>query len=459
MENQVLESKEQSITKYLLDKTDFEIIQSENDDYLFLADSLRLFKITNSKTEEYLKLCNENDIAGTFLSDEEIFSFGTYLKQDEKQEPESAPVFDYNFLILNIVGGCNLACKYCFAETTGNYKSMSLETARKAIDNMLSQKNEINEYSIYYFGGEPLLKKELLREITEYAYNEIVLKRNKTINFLINTNATLIDDKAVELFRKYKFKVTVSIDGPMEIHDENRVYHNGKGSFNKVIEKVNVLKSNNIATNLRATFSPKIKNLVSVFVFFETLQFPYAYSFTLTNDYKSNRADTHFSNRQLEEINLELRAVMDYFVAKIINRETVFCTGLFRKIGTVTNKVRRTYSCEAGRRSITVDETGTYFACQNMIPYKHANMGDVNTNINYWQRRQFMAKNITTITQCRNCSIRNLCLGGCEVERINSGDGLDKQMCDFFKMEWKNILYANVRLMELKGFGKNFSSN
>ena len=200
-----------------------------------------------------------------------------------------------------------------------------------------------------------------MQKITEYAYSEIAVKRNKTINFLINTNATLISEEIVELFRKYRFRVTVSIDGYREIHDENRIYHNGKGSFSMVTEKIGMLKNNNVTTN----------------------------------------------------------------------------------------------SCEAGRRSLTVDESGKYFACQNMIPYKHTTLGDVDANINDLKRRQFMSKDITAVSQCKNCSIRNLCLGGCEVERINSNNGSDKQMCDFFKMEWKNILYAYSRLMELKESEKN----
>lgn len=451
-----LKLERQSVKKYLFNKTDFEIIRSGNYDYLFLADSLHFFRITNPKIEKYLKLCITKNSDNLSLSNREIIRLGACLKQDEKQEPEGAPAMDCNFLILNITGKCNLACKYCFAETAWNKRSMSLETAKKAIDNMLSQKNVSEKYSIYYFGGEPLLKKELLRQITEYAYQEIAVKQNKTINFLINSNATLIDAEAIELFKQYKFGVTISIDGPKEIHDANRIYHNGKGSYNNVTEKIDLLKKECITTNLRATFSPKIKNLVSVFDFFEKIQLPYAYSFTLTTDYKSNTADTRFDKRQLKEINRELQTVMDYFIAKIINRETIFCMGFYRKIGTIGNRVRRTHSCEAGRRSLTVDENGNYFACQNMIPHKQTCLGDVNTNINDLKRRQFMSKNITQIIQCKNCSIRNLCLGGCEVERISSNNVPDKQMCNFFKMEWKNILYAYSKLVELKELEKRF---
>jgi uncharacterized protein len=459
MGNTALKSENLPVAEYLLGEADFETIRSGNNNYLFLADSLRFFRITNRSIEEYLTLCMTPSTNNLSLTGEDIIRIGEYLQQDEKQEPESAPVLDCNFLILNITGGCNLACKYCFAETAENKQSMSLKIAQKAIDNLLSQKNEIGEYSIYYFGGEPLLKKVLLRQITEYAYREIVVKRNKKVNFLINTNATLINEEALELFRQYRFGVTVSIDGPREIHDANRIYHTGKGSYGNVVEKINLLKKYHITTNLRATFSPKIKNLVSVFDFFEKLQLPYAYSFTLTSDYKSNSADTHFDERQLEKIDRELHAVMDYFVAKIINRETIFCSGLYRKIGTIGNKIRRTHSCEAGRRSLTVDENGNYFACQNMIPYKQTGFGNVNTNINDLKRRQFMSKDMARIPQCRHCSIRNLCLGGCEVERINAGNLPDKQMCRFFKMEWRNILYAYSRLMEFQDMQKKIANN
>ena len=172
MENSTLQLEKKSVAEYLLNETDFEVIRSGNHNYLFLADSLRFFRITNPKIEEYLRLCVTKNSTNTSLLNEEIICLGNNLKENEKQESERAPVFDCNFLILNITAGCNLACKYCFAETDKDKKSMPLETAQKAINNMLSQKNEINEYSIYYFGGEPLFKKKLLRQITEYAYQE-----------------------------------------------------------------------------------------------------------------------------------------------------------------------------------------------------------------------------------------------------------------------------------------------
>jgi len=86
---------------------------------------------------------------------------------------------------------------------------------------------------------------------------------------------------------------------------------------------------------------------------------------------------------------------------------------LIRKLNIIHYKARRTHLCEAGRKSLVVDETGKYFSCQTMIPHRHATIGDVYTNLNDEKRHQYMAKSISQITLCNECSIRGLCVGGC----------------------------------------------
>ena len=438
-------------TNYLLDKCDFQIIDSGSQKYLFLADSLRFFKITEPAVDEYLRLCLVDNSYKTFLSEQEISQIGAFLMQDEKAMEADIPDLNYGALTFNITNGCNLACKYCFANTNGkSAKAMTFDIAQKAIDNMLAQNNELEEYSIFYFGGEPLLKLELMKQISEYAYQEIVVKRNKKLTFLINTNATLINDKVLSLFKEYSFKVTVSIDGPKEIHDENRIYRTGEGSYEKVAEKIQLLKQNGIVTQLRPTFSPKLKNLTAVFDFFEKQELPYGYAFSHTTNYQSDLNNTFFNKQQLKETFDEFKAVMDYFSKKFENKENVFCTELLRKINIIHYKAKRTHLCEAGRKSLAVDETGKYFACQTMIPHRYSAIGDVYSNLDNAKRHQYMAKDITQITLCNNCTIRGLCVGGCEVERMNFGSDklLHEQMCDLFRMEWNNVLYLYAKIMD-----------
>jgi radical SAM protein with 4Fe4S-binding SPASM domain len=216
------------------------------------------------------------------------------------------------------------------------------------------------------------------------------------------------------------------------------------------MESLSLLKEYSISTNLRATFSPKIGSLVSVFDFFEKLELPYAYSFTINTDYKSNAGDTCFDNERFDAIAEELKRVMDYFVSKITNNETVFCTGLISKLHTVKYRQKKTHACEAGRRSLTVNEQGDYYACQNMLPYKHTGLGNVNVGIDPEARRKFGSKELEQLPGCSRCVIRKLCAGGCEVERLNADHKPDSQACKFARIEWEAILYAYSRLMEIK---------
>jgi len=438
-------------TNNLLDKGDFQIVDSGNQKYLFLADSLRFFKIVDPKIEEYLRICLTNNTSQTSLSKEEITKIGSFLLQDKKAPEVDIPDLNYGSLTLNITNGCNLACKYCFANTSDkNARSMTFDIAKKAIDNMLAQKKELNEYSIFYFGGEPMLKKKLLLQISEYAYQEIVIKRQKKLKFFINTNATLMDEQILSLLKDYSFKVTVSIDGPKEIHDANRMDSHGKGSYNKVEECIQLLKKNDIVTQLRPTLSPALKDLTAVFDFFEKQELPYGYAFSHTTNYQSNLQNTYFTKQQLEETKQGFRAAMDYFAEKFINKKRVFCTELTHKISIIHYKAKRTHLCDAGRKNIAVDETGQYFGCQSMIPHRYSAMGDVFSNINDEKRLQYMAKDITQITLCNNCTIRGLCVGGCEVERLNLENNslLQEQMCDLFSLEWNNILYLYAKIMD-----------
>ena len=75
--------------------------------------------------------------------------------------------------------------------------------------------------------------------------------------------------------------------------------------------------------------------------------------------------NTFFDEQRLQETNDELKTVMDYYSDKFKNKETVFCMELLRKLNIIHFKAKRTHLCEAGRKSLAVDETGKYFACQS----------------------------------------------------------------------------------------------
>jgi len=61
----------------------------------------------------------------------------------------------------------------------------------------------------------------------------------------VNTNLTLLTEEIAEFFNRNNIDVYISIDGYREAHNRTRKYHNGKGSFDDIIEKVAIYRKHN----------------------------------------------------------------------------------------------------------------------------------------------------------------------------------------------------------------------
>ena len=147
-------------------------------------------------------------------------------------------------LVLQVTQGCNLRCSYC-AFTNGegsrhhSSKRMSWETAKKALDFFLRHTVDRNAVVISFYGGEPLLEFGLIKKCVAYA-DEIF--EGKKHDFIMTTNATLLDDEKVDFLVEHKFRLTFSVDGPQKLHDKNRKFaKDGSGSFNTVIANIHRL--------------------------------------------------------------------------------------------------------------------------------------------------------------------------------------------------------------------------
>ena len=89
-----------------------------------------------------------------------------------------------------------------------------------------------------FYGGEPLLNYKLIEQSVNYA-KEII--RDKEISFSLTTNATLITPQIAKFLVENEFEILISLDGPKDIHNENRIFINGNGSFNSTIEGIKVI--------------------------------------------------------------------------------------------------------------------------------------------------------------------------------------------------------------------------
>lgn len=142
-------------------------------------------------------------------------------------------------LCLHICHDCNLRCEYCFAGT-GDFKGarsmMSAETGKKAIDFVIKNSQNRKNIEIDYFGGEPLMNFEVVKEITEYAKAQGE-KHGKNFRFTITTNGLLLNEDIKAYINENMSNVVLSIDGRKEVNDKMRHRIDGSGSYDSILPK------------------------------------------------------------------------------------------------------------------------------------------------------------------------------------------------------------------------------
>lgn len=433
-----------------LSTSDYKLLEVDGREYVFLTGSQEIMEITNPLLIAYFNPTCESEAKGTNEETFDELTSALIVKRDAvhiREDPDRNP--RQVMLTLNTTHRCNMACSYCFAFTKYQQaKPMPINIAEKAIRNLLRDFPETEQYMFYFFGGEPLLCKDLIRDTVSIVEQTFRDYPSKKFGFLLNTNGILLNDsELLQFFKDKGFTITVSIDGPEEINDSCRMLNSGEGSFRHIMAGIRVLQRYEVKFNLRATISPRTKNLLGIFQFFENLAFPYAYAFTI-NASEKNKQETEITSLQWNHIQEEYRQVFKLLTDKLLRGETVYNMDFNRKLAIVKQRMVRTHSCEAGRANFFIDEQGDYYACQNMLPY-HQNIGNLEDGICLEKQEQLKSQFIADLKDCQECWARYLCGGGCQTERISNATSLDIY-CKIIRFEWNEAFIAFIRMNRLK---------
>jgi uncharacterized protein len=141
---------------------------------------------------------------------------------------------------------CNHQCVYCHSSAKCDSNpddKMSRETADKILDYIFQTPTK--PIKIEFQGGETLLSYDMIKYIVERAIEKKKI-HHKNIEFCLVTNLTLIDEEMIEWIANNDIKITTSLDGPKKIHDHNRKYANGQGSYDILNEKITLCRKQGI---------------------------------------------------------------------------------------------------------------------------------------------------------------------------------------------------------------------
>lgn len=151
----------------------------------------------------------------------------------------------YQELIILPTEKCNFRCTYCYEDfLIGRMKKETKEAIKKLIDKRVP---DLEYLYISWFGGEPLLAKDIVLDISRYANSYSQIHSSYRFDSGITTNGYLLDDKTLnELLSVNVRNFQITLDGPAEIHDKSRVKASGGKTFDKIWENLLNMKNSDL---------------------------------------------------------------------------------------------------------------------------------------------------------------------------------------------------------------------
>ena len=166
-------------------------------------------------------------------------------------------------VVLKLASRCNLNCSYCYIynHEDKSYlrrpKLIGDAVYERTLDAMLGYCQERSDdygMALIYHGGEPTLIGAGRFDRLAARAREVLGPRLRLL--AIQTNAVLLDEEWVEVFRRHEMRVSVSLDGPPEIHDAVRVDHHGRGSYAETVAGIRLLQEGGITPRILSVVNP-----------------------------------------------------------------------------------------------------------------------------------------------------------------------------------------------------------
>ena len=318
-------------------------------------------------------------------------------------------------LCLHIAHDCNLACKYCFAEE-GEYKGdralMSLEVGKKALDFLIAHSGSRKNLEVDFFGGEPLMNFEVVKEIVAYG-RSLEDQYNKKFRFTMTTNGILLNDDITEFLNREMSNVVMSIDGRKEVHDKMRPSPNGKGSYDIILPKFLKLAKERDQKDyyVRGTFTRDNLDFSKDVLHLADLGFQ-----QVSVEPVVGQPEERYAIR--EEDLPQIFKEYDLLAKEIIQREKegkgfeFFHFKLDLTGGPCVYK--RLSGCGSGCEYLAVTPWGDLYPCHQFVGEDNFLMGDVFTGIHKPEiQEEFKGCSVYTKDKCKDCFARFYCSGGC----------------------------------------------
>ena len=389
--------------------------------------------------EKLTKFYKKEDILSCYDEIVELYNEKILFSEDDyekfAQYSVTSPV---KAMCLHISHDCNLRCEYCFA-STGDFghgrKLMDFETGKLAIDFLIKNSGDRKNLELDFFGGEPLMNFDVVRQIVEYARSR-EKEFDKNFRFTITTNGLLLDDSKIEFINKEMSNVVLSIDGRKEVNDKVRKRVDGSGCYDKIIESFKKLVDNRgdkdyyvrgTFTKYNLDFSEDVIHLfeagfdqISVEPVIGEAEKPYAIIESdlprVFSEYENLAKKMSFINEKEKKCN---------FFHFMLDLDQGPCA------------IKRLRGCGCGNEYVAITPDGDIYPCHQFVGNEEFKMGSLfDSTFNLEMKDYFAKTHIYSKPECNKCWAKFYCSGGCNANNYTyAGDvhNVHKLSCELQK--------------------------
>ena len=376
-----------------------------------------------------------------------LFAPDTFEPMAGKLKEKNAGVV--KALCLHIAHTCNLNCSYCFA-SQGKYHGdravMSFEVGKRALDFLMENSGTRRNLEVDFFGGEPLMNFEVVKQLVAYA-RSVEKEKGKNFRFTLTTNGILIDDEVIDFANREMSNVVLSLDGRKEVHDRFRVDYAGNGSWERIVPKFQKLVRARGGKEyyMRGTFTHQNPD------FLKDIQQMLDLGFTELSMEPVVCAPGDPSELTAEDMEI-VKDQYEKLAELMLERDregrpfTFYHYMIDLKGGPCIYK--RISGCGSGTEYMAVTPWGDLYPCHQFVGEEKFRLGDIWQGVtNREIQKEFAGCNVYAHPECRNCWARLYCSGGCAANAYHSTGsvtGVYEAGCELFRKRMECAIMVAV---------------
>ncbi|MDY3861424.1 MAG: thioether cross-link-forming SCIFF peptide maturase [Ruminococcus sp.] len=352
-------------------------------------------------------------------------------------------------LCLHVSHTCNLNCEYCFA-SQGKYHGdralMSLEVGKRAIDFLVENSGTRKNLEVDFFGGEPLMNWDTVKDIVAYA-RSIEKEKNKNFRFTLTTNGMLIDDDVIEFANKEMHNVVLSLDGRKEVHDCLRKTVNGKGSYDIIVPKFQefVRRRGDKGYYIRGTFTHNNVDFTEDIFHMADLGFT---ELSMEPVVCSPNDPYALTYDDLPKIFRQYEILAEYMLEREKQGKPITFYHYMIDLTGGPCIYKRISGCGSGTEYMAVTPWGDLYPCHQFVGDEKYLLGNIYDGVtNKEIQNEFKMCNAYARKECKDCWAKLYCSGGCAANAYHatgSVTGVYEYGCELFKKRMECAIMMKV---------------